>query len=162
MESTMTVFVPRIILVAWVLGIEYYGFSVIVLWCVLFGMLCILDTLLWYAFARSKGIISSKTWQEWLTIKGTQFLLLAMFVILLWHWAYATDSEWLDALTSIITMIACLGFCRWQLLSILENLAMMTHGSEKRVLTVLIKFLTKAFGIGEQAIERKLERYKTE
>jgi hypothetical protein len=39
---------------------------------------------------------------------------------------------------------------------------MMTHGSEKRVLTVLIKFLTKAFGIGEQAIERKLERYKTE
>lgn len=156
----MSVFIPRVILVAWVLGIEYYGFSVIVLWCVLFWMLCVIDTLLWYSFARSKGIIASKTWQEWLTIKWTQFLLLAMFVILLWHWAYATNSEWLDASTSIITMLACLGFCWWQLLSILENLAMMTHWSEQRVLSVLIKFLTKAFGIGEQAIEKKLERYK--
>lgn len=158
----MSVFLPTSILVGWLLGIEYYGFSVIVLWCVIFGVLCIIDTLLWYTFARSKRIISSKTWQEWLTIKGTQFLLLAIFVILLGHWAYATDSVWLDGATSIVTMIACLGFCWGQLLSILENLAMMTHGSEQRVLTVVIRFLTKAFGIGEQAIEKKLDRYKIE
>jgi len=155
----MTPFAQKVILVAGILGVQYYGFSVIVLALIVFGILCIIDTMLWYCFAKSKGMVQSKTWQEWLTVKWVQFLLLTMFTILLGHGAYATDSEWIDAGASLLTMMACVGFCWGQLLSILENLAMWTHGSEQRVIKVVIGFLTRAFGIGEKIIEKKLNKY---
>lgn len=159
MTGSIGGFVGRVVFLGWVLGIEYYGFSVIVLWLIIFWFLCLIDTILWYAFANYKKVVMSKTWQQGLTIKSVQFLILGWFTVLLWHGAYSTTNEYIDAWASIMTALAITGFCWWQLLSILENLAMMTHWSEQRVVTVLIKFLTKLFGIGEKVIEEKLERY---
>lgn len=159
MTWTLGGFMGRVILIGGVLWVEYYGFSVIVLWLIIFWILCFMDTVLWYAFANYKNVVMSKTRQQWLTIKSVQFLILGGFTLLLGHGAYSTDNAWIDAGTSIMTALAITGFCWGQLLSILENLAMMTHGSEQRVITVLIKFLTKVFGIGEKVIEDKLDRY---
>lgn len=152
-------FVGKIFFLGGILGIEYYGFSVIILWLIIFWLLCLIDTVLGYAFASYKNVVMSKTRQEGLTIKSVQFLILWGFTLLLGHGAYATSNIYIDAWASIMTALAITGFCRWQLLSILENLAMMTHGSEQKVITVLMRFLTKIFGIGERIIEEKLERY---
>ena len=42
----MTPFAQKVILVAGILGVQYYGFSVIVLALIVFGILCIIDTML--------------------------------------------------------------------------------------------------------------------
>lgn len=147
------------VIVLWILGIELYWFSFTILLAIVFWFLCALDTLLWYYMANKKNVVSSRTRQDWVVSKLTQFIILAWIILISWHLAYSTDVWRIDAMWSLLSIWAAAALCMWQVVSILENLAMITHWLEQWIINFAIKVLLKIFWIWTERIEQKLNRY---
>ncbi len=147
------------IVVLWILWIELYWFSFTILLSILFWFLSSLDTILWYYMARRNDVVSSKMWQDWVVGKTTQFIILAIIILISWHLSYSSGNQYIDMACSFLSIVAALAFCTWQVISILENLAMITHWAEQWLIKFAIRVLLRVFWIWMDRVEQKLERY---
>lgn len=159
MDIAMQQMPKSMVIVLWILGIELYWFSFTILLALVFWFLCAIDTLLWYYMARSRKVVSSRTWQDWVVSKLVMFIILAWIILISWHLAYSTDIWWIDAWWSLLSILAAWALCMWQIVSILENLAMITHWLEQWIIKFAIRVLLKIFWIWAERIEQKLNRY---
>lgn len=140
----------------WTIWFHSYGLNILILWFFAFVALSVIDTLYWYMLARAWMVVSSKAWNLWIERKVVQGLIIIIAILFLWAVSHEVWYESVKIACSIIAFLPIVGFGRWQLQSIIENMAIGAKGRELWFINLLLRL----FGIGEKKLEEKIKKYE--
>lgn len=143
----------------WFIWLELYWFNVVIGMFLFFIFLTILDVVMGASIARSYGVVGSKEWERWLYNKAVRWLLLSWIIAFVANMSYAIQHEPIQIALSIWIIIMLGARIVFELVSVAENLAIMSDKRESEALTWISSILMKLVGIGRKKIEQKIEKY---
>ena len=143
----------------WFIWLELYWFNVVIGMFLFFIFLTILDVVMGASIARSYGVVGSKEWERGLYNKAVRWLLLSWIIAFVANMSYAIQHEPVQIALSIWIIIMLGARIVFELVSVAENLAIMSDKRESEALTWISSILMKIVGIGRKKIEQKIEKY---
>lgn len=143
----------------WFIWLELYWFNVVIGMFLFFIFLTILDVVMGASIARSYGVVGSKEWERGLYNKAVRWLLLSWIIAFVANMSYAIQHEPIQIALSIWIIIMLGARIVFELVSVAENLAIMSDTRESEALTWISSILMKIVGIGRKKIEQKIEKY---
>lgn len=148
----------------WFIWLELYWFNVVIGMFLFFIFLSILDVMMGFLIARTYGVVGSKEWTTWLYNKAIRWLLLSWIIAFVANMSYAIQHEPIQhepiQIALSIWIIIMLGArIVFELVSVIENLSIISDKRESEALTWLSGILMKLVGIGRKKIEQKIDKY---
>lgn len=143
----------------WFIWLELYWFNVVIGMFLFFIFLTILDVVMGASIARSYGVVGSKEWERWLYNKAIRWLLLSWIIAFVANMSYAIQHEPIQIALSVGIIIMLGARIVFELVSVAENLAIISDTRESEALTWLSGILMKIVGIGRKKLEQKIEKY---
>ena len=143
----------------WFIWLELYWFNVVIGMFLFFIFLSILDVVMGASIARSYGVVGSKEWTTGLLNKTIRWFLLSWIIAFMANMSYAIQHEPIQIALSIWIIIMLGARIVFELVSVAENLAIMSDTRESEALTWISSILMKIVGIGRKKIEQKIEKY---
>ena len=143
----------------WFIWLELYWFNVVIGMFLFFIFLTILDVVMGASIARSYGVVGSKEWTTGLLNKTIRWFLLSWIIAFMANMSYAIQHEPIQIALSIWIIIMLGARIVFELVSVAENLAIMSDTRESEALTWISSILMKIVGIGRKKIEQKIEKY---
>jgi len=154
-----TFFRKELFIIAWIIGVElYWLYFIITLFCLMM-FLSIVDIMLWYYIAHTKGVVSSRIGADGMMKKAIWIVLIGGSIFFLWNMSYVVHNETVQITLSMLMMIFVLFRVMFEFISLVENLALISSKQEKTTLQWISKILLKIVWIGQSQIEKKLERF---
>lgn len=129
------------------------------LYC-LYGLIAIVDCWLGWYIAKITNTTSSKAWESWLVTKVIWFILLGISFITWWVLSWVVWNEVFTNTVSILLAWFFLLRIGYELVSILENLNIISDKNDQNFISFILKWLNKWIGLAQSKIDQKLERYK--
>lgn len=143
----------------WFIWLELYWFNVVIGMFLFFIFLSILDVIMWALIARSYGVVGSKEWEKWLYNKAIRWLLLSWIIAFVANMSYSIQHEPIQIALSIWIIIMLGARIVFELVSVVENLAIVSDTRESEALKRISSILMKLVGIGRKKIEQKIDKY---
>jgi hypothetical protein len=144
-----------------ILWVQLYWLEFSISAFALLFFLSLIDTWLWFYIAHKKGLVSSRIWSDWLFKKCIWLFLVSGGIFFMWNMWYVVDNNTLTAWLSILTMIMIAYRIIFELISLVENMAIISSTEEQKTLKRIVVILLKIVWIGQSQIEKKIERYTT-
>jgi len=139
----------------WALGFTFWGFNFMVIAFGFFVFLCIIDTLYGYSLARTRLIVSSKSWDVGVYREVTQGMMILGIMVLIGALAKEVSNDNITMMLSAFVFVMIAGFSFGQITSLIENMAISAHGKELWFINLLLKIA----GIWQAKIDEKVEKY---
>lgn len=159
MSLITQLFKKEVFIIAWVIGVElFWLWFAISMFCWLM-FLSLIDTMLWYYIAHQKKIVSSRIGADGLMKKVIWIFLLAWAIWFLGNMWYVTDSETLKGVLSWCVIIFIMFRVLFELISLIENLAIISSEQEKTTLKWIVSVLTRIVWIWQKQIDAKIDKY---
>lgn len=143
----------------WFIWLELYWFNVVIGMFLFFIFLTILDVVMGASIARSYGVVGSKEWERGLYNKAVRWLLLSWIIAFVANMSYAIQHEPIQIALSIWIIIMLGARIVFELVSVVENLAIVSDSREWEALKRVSSILMKLVGIGKKKIEQKIDKY---
>jgi len=124
-----------------------------------FIFLTILDVVMGASIARSYGVVWSKEGERGLYNKAVRWLLLSWIIAFVANISYAIQHEPIQIALSIWIIIMLGARIVFELVSVAENLAIISDKRESEALTWISSILMKIVGIGRKKLEQKIDKY---
>lgn len=144
------------LLLFWTLWFHFYWLNTLVFGFFAFVLLSIVDTLYGYMLARAGMVVSSKAWTIWVERKTVQGIIILISIAFLWAVSHEIINESIRMACSAIAFFPIVWFGRWQLQSIVENMAVGAKGRELWFINLLLRI----FWIWQNKIEEKIKKYE--
>lgn len=141
--------------ILWMVGFEMYGLQFLIVLFFIYTLLAIVDTLLWLYLSKRHLVTSSRDYMQGITTKGIQGIIMLSSILMVGALNWEITHQYVELGASVLVSIIVLAYVLGQYISILENLAIISHGREKDWLEMQLKW----FGIGQKKLEKKMGRY---
>ena len=138
------------------LWFEIYWIQFIALTIIIYWMLSVIDTILWARIAIVNKTTSSNDLKNGMIVKWIMWLLILFSTLMVGILNYVTDNNKIELALSVWVAILNLWFSWTQALSIIENLAILSKNKREKI---LLNKILKIAGIGEEKLNKKLEKY---
>lgn len=149
-------FIKTSFMILWIVGVQAYGFSVVLLLGFLYIIISVWDTFLGWYLARRKLLVKSRIREDWVVKKVNDGLIAWCAAILCRHIAYVSTSDGVDVIASIIAALPILAFMFGQINSLVENSSIITTDPlQQRILWIMRTIL----GISVDSILDKSKKY---
>lgn len=139
--------------------LELYGFDIVIGMFFFFCFLVLLDVVMWYMIARKYEVVGSKEWNAGFMNKVIWIILLAWVIAFLANMSYAIDNEDIKLIISAIVLLIMVIRIAFELISVLENLAIISKGRESQMLNRIVNIMLKLVGIWQKKLEQKVDKY---
>lgn len=143
----------------WFIWLELYWFNVVIGMFLFFIFLSILDVVMWALIARTYGVVGSKEWTTWLLNKVVRWLLLSWLIAFMANISYSIAQDAVQIAVSVAVIIMLGARIVFELVSVVENLAIVSDTRESEALKWISIMLMKLVGIGRKKIEQKIDKY---
>lgn len=144
----------------WFLWLTLYWLHFDVIAFILLLFLSIIDTTLWFYLAHSKGIVSSRIWSDGLFKKCIRLFLVSWGIFFLANMAYVNDNNTVTIFLSAWVIILIMYRIIFEIISLVENLAIISSQEERATLTWISNILIKIVWIWQKKLDEKIERYQ--
>lgn len=145
--------------VAWFIGVELFWLQFAISAFVLVMFLSIIDTMIGLYIARTKQIVSSRIWADGLFKKVVRLFLIAGAILFMGNMSYVVQNHTVTAFMSIWVMFLIAFRIIFEVVSLVENIAIISSTEEKKSLEWTANILLKIVWIGQSQIEEKIKRY---
>ena len=145
-----------------IIWLKLYGLEFAISAFVLVMFLSIIDTMVWLYIARSKKIVSSRIWADWLFKKVVWLFLIAGSILFMGNMSHVVDNNSVTIAMSAWVMFLIAFRMLFEVVSLVENLAIISTTEERKSLDWIARILLKIVWIGQSQIEKKIERYTVE
>lgn len=145
--------------IAWFIGVELFGLQFAISAFLLTMFLSIIDTMIGLYIARTKQIVSSRIWADGLFKKVVRLFLIAGAILFMGNMSYVVQNHTVTAFMSIWVMFLIAFRIIFEVVSLVENIAIISSTEEKKSLDWIDKTLLKIVWIGQSQIEEKIKRY---
>jgi len=144
----------------WLIGLTLYGLEFAVSAFIFVMFLSIVDTAIWLYLSRTKRVVSSRIWADWLFKKVVWLFLIAWGIAFMGNMSYVISNNWVTLFLSTWVIILIAYRTLFEVVSLVENIAIISTTQEKDTLKWISKILLKIVWIGQSQIEKKIDRYK--
>lgn len=142
------------------IGMELYGFFAIVSLYFFFCFLCLLDVAIGYLIARQYKTVCSRSWSAWFLSKVIWMILLAAIIGFMANISFQVKSDTVTWLVSFVIWSIVTIRAVFEVVSILENLAIISTKRESETLLLVIEWINRIIGIWKETINSKIKRYE--
>lgn len=144
----------------WLITFELFGVGWLAFLYILYAVIALTDCWLWGYIAKITNTTSSRKWDSGLITKVIWFILLGLALLTGWVLSWAMWSEVFTRMISISLAWFFLFKIGYELISILENLNIISDKNDQKLNDFILKWLNKVIWLAQDKIDQKMERYK--
>lgn len=146
-----------VIVIAWVFGLKLYGLHALIFAWMFASSLWLVDVALGSYIAKRFTITASKLGRDGLVSKLLLWFLTGAFVGFVWVMAYFADNDAATKWASVISRCVIGFYSMTELISLVENMQVITSGRVKTFLMAFGKILGIAYDYAEIKLQKKIE-----